>query len=53
VVLPGNSGGPIFDEDGYLVGILVRSTSMLGPYGASGLGIAVDIHEVKGFLGRD
>ena len=51
VVLPGNSGGPVFDENGYLVGILVRSTSMLGFFGGSGLGIAVDISEIRGFLG--
>ena len=51
IVLPGNSGGPCFDSRGKLLGIVVRSTSMLGFIGASGLGFAVDIHEIKGFLG--
>ena len=52
VTLPGNSGGPVMSH-GSLVGILVRSTSVFGTFGASGLGIAVDIREIRGFLGSN
>ena len=52
VCLPGNSGGAAFNESGELVGIVVRSTSVFGSMGASGLGIAVSIQEIRGFLGR-
>ena len=48
--LPGNSGGPCFNSKGQLIGILTMSTSMLGSLGAAGLGIAVQIDEVKTFL---
>jgi serine protease Do len=50
VVLPGNSGGPAFNSKGQLIGIVVRSTSMLGTFGASGLGLVVQIDEVRRFL---
>jgi serine protease Do len=49
-ILPGNSGGGVFNEKGRLIGIIVRGTSVLGMYGATGLGIAVDVNEVREFL---
>lgn len=48
--LPGNSGGAVVDSNGRLIGILTRSTSMFGPFGASGLGIAVDLKTIREFL---
>ena len=50
IVLPGSSGGPTFNAKGQLVGIEVMSTSMVGSLGASGLGIVVQIDEVRNFL---
>lgn len=50
VVLPGNSGGPCFNSKGQLIGILTMSTSVFGPFGASGLGIVVQVDEVRNFL---
>ncbi|MGH7974739.1 MAG: trypsin-like peptidase domain-containing protein [bacterium] len=50
VALPGNSGGAVVDSNCNLIGILTRGTSMLGSFGAAGLGIAVDIATVKAFL---
>lgn len=48
--LPGNSGGAVVDSNCHLIGILTRSTSMFGPFGASGLGIAVDLQTIREFL---
>lgn len=50
MTLPGNSGGPVVDEHCHLVGILTRGTSMFGPFGATGLGIVVDVDTVRDFL---
>ena len=50
IVLPGNSGGPVVDSGCHLIGILTRSTSMMGPLGASGLGMAVDLQTIRNFL---
>jgi S1-C subfamily serine protease len=50
VCLPGNSGGAVLDKNGRLIGILTRSTSMLGGLGAAGLGIAVDLKTIREFL---
>ncbi len=49
-VLPGNSGGAVVDSNGDLIGILTRSTSLFGPFGAAGLGIAVDLQTIREFL---
>lgn len=48
--LPGNSGGAVVDSDGHLIGILTRSTSLFGSFGAAGLGIAVDLKTIRTFL---
>jgi S1-C subfamily serine protease len=50
VALPGNSGGAVVDSKGHLIGILTRSTSILGGLGASGLGMAVDLKTIREFL---
>lgn len=44
---PGNSGGPIFNEAGEVVGILVRAWQ-----GADGLGFAVEAGQIREFLTR-
>lgn len=49
-VLPGNSGGAVVDENYHLIGILTRSTSLFGPFGAAGLGMAVDLDTIHAFL---
>jgi S1-C subfamily serine protease len=43
---PGNSGGPLLDSEGYVVGIVSRRLSTEG----AGLGFAVPINLVKEFL---
>lgn len=48
--LPGNSGGAVVDKHGHLIGILTRSTSVFGSFGAAGLGIAVDLPTIRKFL---
>ena len=48
--LPGNSGGPVLNSHGHLIGILTRSTSMFGEMGAVGLGFAVDLGTIREFL---
>jgi len=45
VVNPGNSGGPLVDEDGYVIGV-VRSKLR----DADGVGFAIPVNEVKQFL---
>lgn len=50
IVLPGNSGGPVVDSNCQLIGILTRSTSIFGSFGASGLGFAVDLKTIRNFL---
>lgn len=51
-VLPGNSGGGAWNERGELIGIVSMSTSILGSFGAAGLGIIVDVDTVRGFLDK-
>jgi S1-C subfamily serine protease len=48
--LPGNSGGPVVDSSGHLIGILTRGTSFFGELGATGLGFAVDLGTIREFL---
>lgn len=50
VVLPGSSGGGVWNEDGELIGIVSMTTSLAGPIGASGLGIIVDLNTILDFL---
>jgi S1-C subfamily serine protease len=45
-VNPGNSGGPIVDSDGYVVGIVSRRLASSG----GGVGFAIPINLVKDFL---
>jgi S1-C subfamily serine protease len=47
-VNPGNSGGPIVDVDGYVVGIVSRRLTASG--GGAGIGFAVPVNLVKEFL---
>jgi serine protease Do len=49
-VLPGNSGGGVWSENGSLIGIVSMSSSMLGSMGAAGLGFAVDVNTIRGFI---
>jgi S1-C subfamily serine protease len=45
-VNPGNSGGPLLDSDGYVVGLVSRRLSASG----AGIGFAVPINLVKDYL---
>ena len=47
-VNPGNSGGPVVDLDGYVVGIVSRRLASVG--NGTGIGFAVPINLVKEFL---
>lgn len=49
-ILPGNSGGGVWNERGELIGIVSMSTSMLGGLGAAGLGFIVDRDTIVDFL---
>lgn len=51
IVLPGNSGGAVVNSHGKLIGIVSMTTSILGTFGASGLGIAVSIDDIREFVG--
>ncbi len=50
IVLPGNSGGLVANKDGECIGVLVMSTSFMGQFGASGLGLAVQLSTIMEFL---
>ena len=45
---PGNSGGPMVDDEGYVVGIVSRA--LVQGQAATGVGFAIPINLVKGFL---
>ena len=47
-MLPGNSGGPMLDEDGYVVGVVRMKLS--ADAGSSGPGFTVPVNVVKDFL---
>jgi S1-C subfamily serine protease len=47
-MLPGNSGGPMLDEDGYVVGVVRMKLS--ADAGSSGAGFTVPVNVVKDFL---
>lgn len=52
VMVPGNSGGPAFDKDGFLVGIMTRY-AMMPAHGhliTSGLSLAVNLQTIRLFL---
>lgn len=50
MVLPGSSGCSMLNSKGEIVGVLVRSTSLFGAFGGVGLGVAVELEEVREFL---
>ena len=47
-MLPGNSGGPMLDEDGYVVGIV--RMKLAADAGAAGAGFTVPVNVAKDFL---
>lgn len=47
-VNPGNSGGPLVDRDGYVVGVVQAKVRQ-----AEGVGLAISVAEVKRFLERN
>jgi S1-C subfamily serine protease len=47
-MLPGNSGGPMLDEDGYVVGVV--RMKLAADAGSSGAGFTVPVNVVKDFL---
>jgi serine protease Do len=51
-VNPGNSGGPLFDAQGHLVGINSAASIRRGGAANSGMGIAISINQIKNFLGH-
>jgi S1-C subfamily serine protease len=51
-VNPGNSGGPLFNADGHLVGINSAASIRRGGAANSGMGIAISINQIKNFLGH-
>jgi S1-C subfamily serine protease len=51
-VNPGNSGGPLFNTEGHLVGINSAASIRRGGAANSGMGIAISINQIKNFLGH-
>lgn len=49
-MLPGNSGGPMLDEDGYVVGVV--RMKLASDAGAAGAGFTVPVNVAKDFLDR-
>lgn len=50
---PGNSGGPVFNAEGLVVGTHVRGTLTRGGAKAQGMNCAIPCNEVKKFLRRN
>ena len=50
-VNPGNSGGPMLDQFGNVVGVVVSRVEEVGGRDISGIGFAIPINEVKADLG--
>ena len=52
-VNPGNSGGPMLDQFGNVVGVVVSRIAQSGGSDIAGIGFAIPINEVKSDLGDD
>lgn len=52
-VNPGNSGGPMLDQFGNVVGVVVSRVDQSGGRDISGIGFAIPVNEVKADLGGD
>ena len=50
---PGNSGGPMLDEFGNVVGVVVSRIAQSGGSDIAGIGFAIPINEAKSDLGDD
>ena len=50
---PGNSGGPMLDQFGNVVGVVVSRIEQSGGSDIAGIGFAIPINEVKADLGDD
>lgn len=48
IVNPGNSGGPMFNTKGQVIGII--SAMKINIFGKTGIGIAIPAHEIRKFL---
>lgn len=46
-ILPGNSGGPLVDEKGYLLGVNTAKILAVNSFGSEGFGIAIPLEIVK------
>jgi serine protease Do len=49
-VNPGNSGGPLFNRDGEVIGVVTAKATKIGEQVAEGIGFAVPIKKAEGLL---